>query len=153
MKDKYGVFDLGMDEAQNRLISPEYTTPMEALRRLADVFDDHDAQPQIYAVKNIATGVIIGKVRRNVAALKVQREQRPPVLITRFRVWLQTPNVVPVWTGIELAEVPEYVGRDQITVAVRGNGHNLKRLIASRRDIFAACIEMKPDKREGSSGA
>ena len=90
MKDKYGVFDLGLDESQNRLISPEYTTPMEALRRLADVFDDHDAQPQIYAVKNIATGVIIGKVRRNVAALKVQREQRLPVLITRFRVWLQT---------------------------------------------------------------
>jgi|SRR5882724_9209646 len=114
MKDKYGVFDLGMDEAQNRLISPEYT--MEALRRLADVFDDHDAQPQIYAVKNIATGVIIGKVRRNVAALKVQRDSAImnvySSIARRFLARAPDPVAVlrgyvrqfgPIWPGAELA--------------------------------------------------
>ena len=80
MKDKYGVFDLGLDESQqlrHRLISPEYTNPMEALRRLDVVFNERHTQPQVDAVKNISTGAIIGNVRRNAAARNAQRAQRP----------------------------------------------------------------------------
>jgi hypothetical protein len=49
MKDKYGLFDLGLDESQqpqHRLISPEYTNPMEALRRLDVVFNERHTRPR-----------------------------------------------------------------------------------------------------------
>ena len=73
--NKYGVFDLGLDESEGRLISPEFTSPMEALRRLDSVFNDRHVQPQVYAVKNIFSGAIIGNIRRNSAARKAQRER------------------------------------------------------------------------------
>ena len=67
MKDKYGVFDLGLDESQplqHRLISPEYFGPQEAVRRLESIFNEHHRLPQVYAVKNISTGNIVGSVQR-----------------------------------------------------------------------------------------
>jgi hypothetical protein len=68
---------------------------------------------------------------------------------TRFRVWLQDPGITPVWTGVKLVGGPQYVNAGCIEVTVEGNGHDLRRLIAKRRDIFAAYLQMKPEKREG----
>jgi hypothetical protein len=75
MKDKYGIFDLGVDESQpeqHRLISPEFRNAQEALRRLKGTFNEHHRLPQVYAVKNISTGQVIGNVYRNAAARKAQ---------------------------------------------------------------------------------
>jgi hypothetical protein len=45
-------------------------------------------------------------------------------------------------------DLPEHVEAGCIEVTVEGNGHNLRRLIAKRRDIFAAYLQMKPEKRD-----
>jgi hypothetical protein len=68
------------------------------------------------------------------------------MLTTKFRVWLQDPNITPVWTGVKLVDAPQYVNADCIEVTVEGNGSDLRRLIAKRRDIFAAYLQMKPEK-------
>jgi len=70
------------------------------------------------------------------------------MLTTKFRVWLQDPNIPPVWTGVKLVGLPKQVEAGCIEVTVEGNGYDLRRLIANRRDIFAAYLQMKPVKRE-----
>ena len=70
------------------------------------------------------------------------------MLTTKFRVWLQDPRISPVWTGVKLVNLPEHVEAGCIEVTVEGTGHHLRRLIAKRRDIFAAYLQMKPEKRD-----
>ena len=67
---------------------------------------------------------------------------------TRFRVWLQDPRIPPVWTGVKLVGLPEQVREGCIDVTVEGNGHDVRRLIAQRQDIFAAYLQMKPEERD-----
>ena len=62
MKDKYGVFDLGLDESQDYLISPEFPNAREAFRRLESTFNEHHRLPQVYAVRNLSSGNVIGGV-------------------------------------------------------------------------------------------
>jgi hypothetical protein len=69
------------------------------------------------------------------------------MLTTRFRVWLQDPRIAPVWTGVKLVDAAQYVNAGCIEVTVEGNGSNLRRLIAKRRDIFAAYLQMEPESR------
>jgi hypothetical protein len=66
---------------------------------------------------------------------------------TKFRVWLQGPRIRPVWTGIKLFELPEYVSKSCLDVTVEGYGHDLKWLIAKRRDIFAAYLQMRREEQ------
>jgi hypothetical protein len=66
---------------------------------------------------------------------------------TKFRVWLQDPGIPPMWTGVKLLGWPQYIKRDCIEVTVEGNGSDLRQLIAKRRDIFSAYLQMKPEKR------
>jgi hypothetical protein len=47
---------------------------------------------------------------------------------------------------------PQHVKGDAIEVTVEGNGHDLRQLIAERRDIFAAYLQMKPEKRRTING-
>ena len=68
------------------------------------------------------------------------------MLITRFRVWLQDSQTTPVWAGVQIVDSPEYIKPGCLDVKVEGNGHDLRRLIAKRRDIFAAYLQMKPAK-------
>ena len=70
------------------------------------------------------------------------------MLTTKFRVWLQDPRIPPVWTGVNLVDWPQYVKANCIEVTVVGNGSDLCQLIAKRQDIFAAYVQMKPEKRE-----
>jgi hypothetical protein len=70
------------------------------------------------------------------------------MLTTKFRVWLQDPQIPPVWTGVRLVGWPQYINRDGIELTVEGNGSDLRQLIAERQDIFAAYLQMKPEKRE-----
>jgi hypothetical protein len=67
---------------------------------------------------------------------------------TKFRVWLEDPQIPPVWTGVKFAGRPQYVKGDAIEVTVEGNGHDLRQLIAERQDIFAAYLQMNPEKRK-----
>jgi hypothetical protein len=60
----------------------------------------------------------------------------------------QDRNIPPVWTGVKVVGGPQYVNRDCIEVTVEGNGQDLRRLLAKRRDIFAAYLQMKPEKRK-----
>jgi hypothetical protein len=53
-----------------------------------------------------------------------------------------------VWTGVKLVHLPQYIKRDCIEVTVEGNGSDLRQLIAKRRNIFSAYLQMKPEKRE-----
>jgi len=53
-----------------------------------------------------------------------------------------------VWTGVKVVDLMEQVGAGCIEVTVKGNGHDLRQLIAKRRDIFAAYLQMVPGKRE-----
>lgn len=69
------------------------------------------------------------------------------MLTTRFRVWLQDPKISPVWTGVKLVDLPEQVGAVCL-VTVEGAGYDLRRLIAERQDIFAAYLQMKPERRD-----
>jgi len=66
---------------------------------------------------------------------------------TKFRVWLQDPRITPVWTGVKVVGGPQYLEADCIEVTAEGNGSDLRRLLAKRRDIFAAYLQMKPEKR------
>ena len=74
------------------------------------------------------------------------------MLTTRFRVWLQDPKIPPVWTGVKVVELPHYVEANCLEVTVEGNGYDLRRLIAKRRDIFAAYLQLNPEKRGTMSG-
>jgi len=67
---------------------------------------------------------------------------------TKFRVWLQDPQIPPAWTGVRLVGWPQHVKAGCIEVTVEGDGSDLRRLIAKRRDIFSAYLQMKPEKRE-----
>jgi len=53
-----------------------------------------------------------------------------------------------VWAGVRLSHAPHYVNAGCIDVTVEGNGYDLRRLIGNRQDIFAAYLQMKPEKRE-----
>ena len=75
MKDKYAVVDLGLDELQEFLISPEFSNAQEAIRRLRSTFNEHHRLPQVYAVRNPSSGHVIG-VYRNAAARREQAERR-----------------------------------------------------------------------------
>jgi hypothetical protein len=44
------------------------------------------------------------------------------MLTTQFRIWLQDPNIPPVWTGVKLVDWPQYVKEGCIEVTVEGNG-------------------------------
>jgi hypothetical protein len=68
------------------------------------------------------------------------------MLTTRFRIWLQDPNIPSVWTGVKLVGRPQYVKVGCIEFTVEGDGHDLRQLIAKRRDIFAAYLQMKPER-------
>ena len=70
------------------------------------------------------------------------------MLTTKFRVWLEDQRIPPVWTGVKVVDLPEHVEAGCLDVTVEGNGHDLRRLIAKRRNIFAAYLQMKPEKRE-----
>ena len=72
----FGVFDLGLDEMGNTLISPEFQSRVQASNRLRRIFNQYYKLPRVYAVKNISTGEIIGRVLRNAAARKLQRGRR-----------------------------------------------------------------------------
>jgi hypothetical protein len=65
------------------------------------------------------------------------------MVTTTFRLWLQTTDIQPDWTGIKLLRVPRYLTLDCIEVTVKGNGNNLRMWLADRRDIFAAYVQMK----------
>ena len=69
------------------------------------------------------------------------------MVTTTFRVWLQDPNIPPVWTGVKLVDEPRYVKAGCIELIVEGNG-DLRQLIAKRRDIFSAYLQMEPEKRK-----
>jgi len=49
------------------------------------------------------------------------------MLTTKFRVWLQDPNIPPVWTGVKLVGGPQFVNAGCFEVTVEGNGHDLRR--------------------------
>src|SRR6266851_4923512 len=51
------------------------------------------------------------------------------MLASKFRVWLQDPDIPPVWTGVKLVDRPLYVKAGCIEVTVEGNGSDLRRLI------------------------
>ena len=70
------------------------------------------------------------------------------MLTTKFRVWLQDVRITPVWTGVKVVGGPEQVKARCIEVTVEGNGYDLLRLIAKRREIFAAYLQMKPAQCE-----
>jgi hypothetical protein len=72
----FGVFDLGLDEMGDTLISPEFPTRAQASCRLRGLFNEYHRLPQLYAVKNLSTGEIVGSVFRNAAARKLQRDRR-----------------------------------------------------------------------------
>jgi hypothetical protein len=55
------------------------------------------------------------------------------MLTTKFRVWLQDPNIPPVWTGVKLVGGPQYVKADCIEVTVEGNGARCRRAAISNR--------------------
>lgn len=68
------------------------------------------------------------------------------MVTTTFKLWLQTTDTRPDWTGIKLLRVPRYLTLDCIQVTVRGDGDDLRMWLAERRDIFAAFVQMKPEE-------
>jgi hypothetical protein len=70
------------------------------------------------------------------------------MLTTKFRVWLQDAKIPPVWTAVKLVGWPQYVKANCLEVTVQGNGSDLRRLIAQSQDIFAAYLQMVPEKHE-----
>ena len=72
----FGVFDLGLEEMGNTLISSEFQSRVAASNRLRRIFNQYQKRPQVYAVKNISTGDIVGRVLRNAVARKLQRGRR-----------------------------------------------------------------------------
>ena len=71
----FGVFDLGLTETGDTLISPAFPTRAQASNRLRGVFNEYHRLPQVYTVKNLSTGEIVGSVFRNAAARKLQRDR------------------------------------------------------------------------------
>ena len=67
------------------------------------------------------------------------------MVTTTFRLWLQTADIRPDWTGIKLVRVPRYLTLDRIQVTVKGDGDDLRMWLAERRDIFAAYVQMKSE--------
>jgi hypothetical protein len=57
------------------------------------------------------------------------------VQTARFRVWLKS-GARPIWTGVKLVDAPQYDEAGCVDVTVAGNGYDLRKLIAKRRDIF-----------------
>ena len=53
-----------------------------------------------------------------------------------------------MWIGVKRVDLHEDVEAGCLEVTVKGNGYDLRRLIAKRRDIFAAYLQMKPEERE-----
>jgi hypothetical protein len=51
-----------------------------------------------------------------------------------------------VWTGVKVVDLQKHVQGGCVEVTVKGNGHDLRQLIAKRQDIFAACLQMVPEK-------
>jgi hypothetical protein len=49
--------------------------------------------------------------------------------------------------GVRLEQRPLPFGIDAVDVTVVGNGGDLRRLVAERRDIFAALMELRPDNK------
>jgi hypothetical protein len=73
------------------------------------------------------------------------------MLTTKFRIWFQNARVRPDWTGIELVDSPRYLADGCVEVTVKGNGHNLRRLIAKRPGLFASYLQMMPQNRQDNS--
>ena len=44
------------------------------------------------------------------------------MLTTKFRVWLQDPKIPPIWTGVKLMDLPEYVRAGCIEVMSKVTG-------------------------------
>ena len=61
-------------------------------------------------------------------------------------MWLQDPKIPPVWAGVQIVDSPKYIKPDCLEVTVEGNGSDLRRLIAKRRNIFGAYLQMMPGK-------
>jgi hypothetical protein len=72
------------------------------------------------------------------------------MLNTKFRIWLQDARTRPDWTGIELVDSPCYLEGGCVELTVKGNGHNLRRLIAKRPDIFASYLQMTTQKSKAN---
>jgi hypothetical protein len=53
-----------------------------------------------------------------------------------------------MWTGVKFAGWPKQVRAGCLDVTAAGNGSDLRQLIAKRRDIFAAYLQMKLEKRK-----
>ena len=70
------------------------------------------------------------------------------VLITRFRVWLQDRHSCPDFSSVELADSPNYDASGWVDLAVFGTGHDLRTLIKTQRDIFAAYLQSKTEVRQ-----
>jgi hypothetical protein len=56
MKDKYAVVDLGLDESQDYLISPEFPNAQEAIRRLKTTFIEQRRAPSPPLVQRRRSG-------------------------------------------------------------------------------------------------
>ena len=78
-----------------------------------------------------------------------------------FHAWGMRPNanhqlpglapISPHYSRLDWRQgrrFPEQVDAGCIEVTVEGNGHDLRQLIAKRRDIFAAYLQMKPEERK-----
>jgi hypothetical protein len=49
-----------------------------------------------------------------------------------------------VWGEVKLVRRPESYGHDAVDVAIRGDGTDLRKLVAERLDVFAALLELRP---------
>ena len=74
------------------------------------------------------------------------------MLTTRFKVWLQNPRIRPEWTGVKVVGSPKHIEPGCLELTVEGNGNDLRRLIAERRIIFAAYLQMRPESTMTISG-
>ena len=70
------------------------------------------------------------------------------MLTTKFRVWLQNARIRPDWNGVEFVDSPRYSEDGYLEITVKGNGQDLRQLIATRRIIFSAYLQVKPEKRK-----
>jgi hypothetical protein len=68
------------------------------------------------------------------------------VTTTRFKVWLQRSHVPPDWSGVVIVGTPWYDHAGIVDITVKGDGSDLRRLIAERQDIFAAYLQMTPER-------
>ena len=68
-------------------------------------------------------------------------------MITKFRIWLQDPHSRPDFSSVELVDSPNYDYGGWVDLAVVGNGHDLRTLITTQRDIFVAYLQSTPEAR------